>query len=83
MNSSINAGATNSGFELGMSCNVLALSGKIGYQDDKRLISVGGSLGYGQGWELSFKRDAGLVIDTPFTCPPRIEIYWNREAAGK
>lgn len=83
LNSSINAGATNSGFELGMSSNVLALSGKIGYQDDKRVISVGGSLGYCQGWELSFKRDAGLVIDTPFTCPPRIEIYWNREAAGK
>lgn len=83
LNSSINAGATNSGFELGMSCNVLALSSKIGYQDDKRLISIGGSLGFCQGWEMSFIRDAGLVIDMPFPYPSRIEFYWNREAAGK
>ena len=80
LNADFSSSATDGGGGLGFFLNGLSVSGKVGYQSDKLLITIGGTAGLATGGELKFDRDKGeAVFDLAFVLGIRVEVNWKRE----
>ena len=80
LNADFSSSATDGGGGLGFSLNGLSVSGKVGYQSDKALITIGGTAGLATGGEVKFDRDKGeFVFDVAFILGVRVEVNWKRD----
>jgi RHS repeat-associated protein len=72
----------NDGFGASMSASAISLGGNVGTKvdvgDREIKVSVGASIGYQAGFELSFTK-TGFVFDVSFLLGARIELSWKKK----
>jgi RHS repeat-associated protein len=82
----VNAGGhiaiTNDGFGVSMSASAISLGGNVGAKvdvgDRELKASVGASIGYQAGFEVSLTKK-GAVVDVSFIAGVRIELSWGKK----
>ena len=80
LNADFSTSATDGGAGAGFTLNGFSVSGKIGYQSNNVLASIGGTAGLTTGGELKLDIDKGeFVFDVAFLLGVRLEVNWKRE----